>query len=61
MIMDKKAFAANKRGFDLHVSLLMEVHKLTKMQAIAQAYAEGPEKRAALMAPPSPAKASEQK
>lgn len=40
-IMDKKALAAVKSKFDLHVLLVMEQEKCSKSHAITQAYHEG--------------------
>lgn len=51
IMTDKKALAAWKVKHDLHVLLLMERFKLTKAQALLQAYHGGVETLARLMEP----------
>lgn len=43
ILTDKKALSAWKANLDLHVLLIMRVHKLSKAQALVQAYHEGVE------------------
>ncbi|GHA11875.1 hypothetical protein GCM10007989_02780 [Devosia pacifica] len=43
VITDKKALLNWRTNHDLHVLLIMKQHKLTKSQALVQAYHEGAE------------------
>lgn len=53
MVTDKKALAAWRANYDLHVLLLMKQHGLTKSQAVVQAYHEGAEHLNKRLAPPA--------
>lgn len=51
-ILEKKALAAWKREFDLHVMLIMKQERVSKAVALIQAYHEGVETQATRLGQP---------